>query len=74
MLSTLDTWPIARGRHWIQFVNDPEKEAKLNALRRSVKRAIPFGTSDWQQRTAKRLGLESSLRKPGRPRKQKGDQ
>jgi len=68
---TLDKWPVPRGRNWIQFVNDPETEAELKALRRSVRRETPFGTSDWQQRTAKRLGLESSLRAPGRPPRQK---
>ncbi len=66
---TLDQWPVPRGRKWIDFVNDPATEAELEALRRSVNRGTPFGTTVWQQRTAKRLGLESSLRDPGRPRK-----
>ena len=66
---TLDHWPVPRGHKWIDLVNDAETEAELKALRRSVKRGAPFGTILWQQATAKRLGLESSLRDPGRPRK-----
>ncbi len=66
---TLAKWPVARGRHWLDFVNEPETEAELKSLRRSVMRGAPFGTTVWQQQTANRLGLESSLRAPGRPRK-----
>ena len=64
-----NTWPVQRGRKWIELVNDPGTEAELAALRRSLNRGTPFGTTVWQQRNAKRLGLESSLRNPGRPRK-----
>ncbi len=66
---TMAPWPVSRGRKWSKYVNDAEAEAELKALRRSVQRGAPFGTTDWQKRTAKRLGLESSLRDPGRPRK-----
>ena len=66
---TLDPWPVPRGRKWIDYVNEPETEAELHALQRSVKRGTPFGTTVWQQQTAKRFGLESSLRDPGRPPK-----
>jgi putative transposase len=41
----------------------------LTALRRSVARGVPFGAGSWQRQTAKRLGLESSLRPVGRPSK-----
>jgi putative transposase len=49
----LDKWPVPRGRNWIDFVNDPETEAELKALRRSVRRGKPFGATVWQQDTAK---------------------
>ncbi|MEX0819134.1 MAG: hypothetical protein WD070_06065 [Pirellulaceae bacterium] len=70
---TLDKWPVARRRNWISFVSEPETEAELQALRRSLRRGTPFGTTDWQQETAKRIGLESSLREPGRPPQAKGE-
>jgi len=44
-------------------------DADLEALRRSVVRGAPFGEASWQQRTAKKLGLQSTLRPCGRPRK-----
>jgi hypothetical protein len=36
-----------------------------------VVRGAPFGEATWQQQTAVVLGLESALRKPGRPSKAK---
>jgi hypothetical protein len=39
----------------------------LAALRRSVVRGAPLGEDSWRERTAKRLGLTSTLRPRGRP-------
>jgi hypothetical protein len=37
-------------------------------LRRSTSRGSPFGNADWVAKTAQKLGLESTLRNPGRPK------
>lgn len=66
----LDEWPIPPGRQWLDYVNGLETEAELKALRRSVLCGRPYGDTVWQQQTATHLGLKSSLRPPGRPRKQ----
>jgi putative transposase len=50
-------------------VDQLETQADLTALRRSVARGAPFGAESCQRQTAKRLGLESSLRPVGRPSK-----
>jgi putative transposase len=65
----LSEWPVNRPRNWIAWVNQPETEAELEVLRRSVQRGRPFGGETWVHRMAKRLGLESTLRPRGRPRK-----
>jgi putative transposase len=65
----LDAGPVARGRDWLRWVNEPQTEGELEALRESIRRGRPFGSASWQRRTAKRLGLEPSLRPRGRPRK-----
>ena len=65
----LDPWPVERPRNWITLVNRPENEGDLAAVRRSVNRGTPFGSEKWAQRTAVRLGIESSLRPRGRPSK-----
>ena len=65
----LATWPVPRPRKWIEIVNEPQTEAELEAIRVSIQRGRPFGDSSWQKRTAKQLGLESTFRPRGRPRK-----
>ncbi len=66
---TLEAWPVPVGSEWLSYVSRAEREAELEALRRSVVRGTPFGDERWQERTAQRLALESTLRAAGRPRK-----
>ncbi len=68
----LSDWPLAIPVHWVKEVNQPQTEAELEALRRSVQRGQPYGGEDWAKRVAQRLGLESTLRARGRPRKVPG--
>ena len=56
---------------WVDKVNQAETAGELAALRGSVVRGAPYGDELWQAQTAKALGLESALRRPGRPRKEK---
>jgi putative transposase len=51
------------------MVNETQSAAEEEALRRSVCRGRPFGSSTWEKQAATRLGLESTLRNRGRPRK-----
>jgi putative transposase len=65
----LHAWPQPVPRGWLRHVNQPQTEAELKAIRHAVQRGTPFGGAQWQVRTAKRLGLEWTLRPRGRPRK-----
>ena len=65
----LSAWPIATPRGWIGHVNMPQSEAEVLALGNSIHRGAPFGDEKWTHRTATRLGLESTLRPRGRPKK-----
>jgi len=69
--SYLTDGPMDRPSDWVRRVNRPETDAELEAIRRSVNRSAPFGSKAWQARTAARLGLQSTLRPRGRPRKSK---
>jgi putative transposase len=62
--------PVPRQADWLDWVNQPQSDAELAALRGSVNRGAPFGEADWARRTAEQLGLESSLRPRGRPKKE----
>jgi putative transposase len=67
----LADWPLERLRNWLDYVNRPQAEAEIAALRRCVQRGTPYGTALWIKRSAARLGLRSTLRARGRPRRKK---
>jgi len=56
-------------RNWRSGVNKVETEAELTSLRHSVRRGLPFGDDPWTKSTAVRIGLETTTRPRGRPRK-----
>jgi putative transposase len=62
-------WPLAIPGDWLRYVNRPQSEAELRSLRRSVARGQPYGGERWVEATAARLGLQSTLRARGRPKK-----
>ncbi len=65
--------PVQRPRNWLEWVNRPLTVGELAAVRQSVVRGTHYGEAGWIERTAKRLGLESTLRPRGRPRKKRED-
>lgn len=77
--AVLSPWPIPRqpGKPgpmgepagWLRLVNRAQTQAELDALRLCVKRGRPLGSARWTDRTAAKLGLASTLRPVGRPRK-----
>lgn len=63
----LESSPILRPGNWVEFVNKPENQRELEALRTMVRRNHPIGNREWQEAVAPFVGL--TLRDPGRPRK-----
>ncbi|MGB2824226.1 MAG: transposase [Phycisphaerae bacterium] len=61
-----DGWPD----DWLEWVNQLQGDEELEALRHSVARGRPLGAPAWVTRIAEKLGLASTLRPRGRPRKQ----
>jgi len=69
----LSEWPVPCPRQWLKWVNEPQTQEEVDALRRCVTRGQPFGSETWVQSAARRLGLESTFRSRGRPKKQGSD-
>ena len=65
----LAPWPMPRPANWLEHVNAPQTDAELAALRRCVNRGSPYGAESWCDRTIRTLGLESTIRPRGRPKK-----
>ncbi len=68
-LPELHAGPVRRPRRWREFVNKPQTDAEVEWLRENIQRGRPYGDTPWTQQTATKLGIESSLRPRGRPRK-----
>jgi putative transposase len=67
LAALLAEWPVDAPRDWLEWVNRPQTDAEVEAVRTSLSRGRPFGNDAWVERTARRLGLEHTLRLPGRP-------
>ena len=63
--------PPLRDAGWVARVNEPLSAGDLTRLRHAVARGRPFGRTEWEVDTARQLGLESTLRGRGRPKKGK---
>ena len=68
----VDEIPIELPQGWNIYVDEPLTEKELEGLHQSVNRQSPYGTSMWQIQVSKELGLESTLRPRGRPKKRVG--
>ena len=69
----LSGWPLARLPRWVKRVNASLSKSELESVRNSVTRGRPLGDAEWAAATAKRLGIESTMRPRGRPRVQNSD-
>ncbi|MDA1316344.1 MAG: transposase [Acidobacteria bacterium] len=67
-LATPDDPPLPR--QWRSWVNKPQTDAEVKALRACIQRGLPFGDDRWIRSSTVRLSLESTTRPRGRPRKE----
>jgi putative transposase len=67
----LSDWPTPAPDNYLKWVNTTQKDEKkkIEKIRLCVKRGRPFGEEKWVNETAENLGLLSTLRSRGRPRK-----
>lgn len=69
LLPLLHSPPVAFSDRWASHVNEPQTQAELERIGRSVERGCPYGSDGWVLQTAAQLGLQSTLRARGRPPK-----
>lgn len=64
----LSSPPVPLPNRWTNYVAREIPEAVLEGIRNCIKRSCPYGESAWVQKTAVRLGIETTLRPRGRPK------
>lgn len=65
----LSASPEALPMNYRKWVNTPDKEDDLRAVRTSVQKGVPYGKEVWVLNMVKKYKMESTLRSPGRPKK-----
>ena len=64
----LRSWPVRRPANWLKLINDPMPKPDVERVETSIVRSRPLGGPSWQQRIARKLHVEHTLRPIGRPR------
>jgi len=67
----LSPWPVDRPTDWVNHVNEPMTLKELEPLRECVARGRPMGSEAWVRKTVRRLHLEHTIQREGRPQKKK---
>jgi len=65
----LDKIPIELPDDWNAYVDASLEVNELKKLSESINRGSPYGEPTWQIKVSKELGLESTIRPRGRPKK-----
>ena len=72
-LALLSEWPAPppAPAGWVERVIAPLTAGERQRMTESIRRGRPFGEDAWVARTADRLDLRHTLRREGRPGKEK---
>lgn len=65
----VDELPLPLPEQWTEYVNTPLTDGELERMQQCVNRGAPFGSLEWRSRLCAQLGLESTIRPKGRPKK-----
>ena len=65
----LSDGPLPWPENWVDWVNAPQTDGELEAIRRCIRCGVPFGSADWADALARRYGVLVAPRPLGRPRK-----
>jgi putative transposase len=65
----LSEFPVVLPANWTEYVDMALTSNEVERLRRSVNRQAPYGSDIWMNEICKAFGMESTIRKKGRPAK-----
>ncbi|MBI5101956.1 MAG: transposase, partial [Nitrospirae bacterium] len=66
----VDKSPIEIPKEWTEYVDGSFEENELDRVRTSVNRQTPLGDATWLMKVCRKFGLESTIRRRGRPMKE----
>lgn len=68
-----NSWPVPRPDEWGDWVDLPQSDSEVAEIRAAIRRGTPFGDGQWRERLGAKTSGGLSLRRRGRPRKQRAD-
>ncbi len=66
----IDKAPVEIPKEWTGYVDSSFAENELDRMRASVNRQTPLGDATWLMKVCREFGLESTIRRRGRPMKE----
>jgi len=67
----LDAIPADLPDDYVKWINIAEKDDDINMIRTSVNKGMPYGEGTWVGEMISKHHLESTMKSPGRPKKNK---
>ena len=61
--------PTPLPQDYREWLNQPDNEETLLAIRHSTSKGVPYGGESWRERMVEEFGLEQTTRTVGRPKK-----
>lgn len=65
----LSEWPVDIPTQYLQWLNAPQNQEELDAIRGALRRGSPYGSDIWTGAMIDTHHLETTVRPPGRPKK-----
>jgi putative transposase len=65
----LSPWPVEEPRDYLLWLNQSQPKEQIENIRDAIKRSRPYGSEGWVGKAAAQFGLQTTLRKRGRPGK-----
>ena len=65
----LSPWPVAEPRDYLPWLNQSQPKEQIENIRYAIQRNRPYGSEGWVGNAAAQFGLQTTLRKRGRPGK-----
>lgn len=65
----LAKWPIEIPDNYLKYLEEPQNESEVQAIRKSIDKNIPIGGTIWVGKIVKKYNLSQTLRGVGRPKK-----
>ena len=68
----LSPWPVSKPKDYLSWLNTILQKEKEETIEKTIIKSNPYGQDYWVSKTVNNFGLEQTLRRVGRPKKNSG--